>query len=212
MDYASAMRTTRARPTLVLIATVLMGGLSSCGRWLPVAAGPEQDWEEVFNFEMQPGTMNPAEAEEAVGDAAGPGLLAPGSVVHRGSVAAPSGRVDFYSYRAVDPEVGQRPMFCTAMTAGSMASAGCGDAPEVITQPIHIGGESWGSAWRSVEFAVVEDVVRVEGTAEDGTVYTVSPLTGFGYIEWPDERGSLELVAYDGDGRELGRTIAGLDR
>lgn len=207
------MRVMIARTGLVLSGLTLAGGLSSCGRFLAANPPPEEEWEEVFVFEMQPGTMNPAEAERAIGEQVGMGELVSGTVVHRGSVRAPGGSADFYSYRAVDPDMGTQPMFCTSMIAGSSMSAGCGDqGPVQPTTPLQLNGESWGGYRRSAEFIVQADVVKVEATATDGTVYTVAPLNGFGYIEWPDERGSLELVAYDAQDQELGRAFAGLDR
>ena len=48
--------------------------------------------------------------------------------------------------------------------------------------------------------------------AADGTTYTIIPGDGLAFIEWPDHRGSLELVAYNDLGRELGRSFAGVDR
>ncbi len=192
---------------------VVAVGLSSCGAFLVADSASEDQWEEVFEFDMQPGTMNPAEAEAALEGRMSPARIVPGSATHRGSVMAPGGLVDFFSYRVVDPEMGPQAVFCTSTVAELSMSAGCGDQPPPQpAEPIQMNGESWGSSWGSAEFLVQDDVARVEATAADGTVYTVTPLDGFGYIEWPDERGSLELVAYDAAGEELGRAFAGLDR
>lgn len=206
------MRTIGCRVASVLAVAAIAGGLSSCGRFLAVEAQPEEEWEEVFEFVIRPGTENPAEAERAINAFIGPEGIVPGSAAHRGSVTAPGGQVEFYSYRQVDSAIGTQPMSCTAVVATSSMSAGCGDGPDVARQPIQVSGESSGGLWRSAEFSVQADVASVEATAEDGTVYTVTPLNGFGYIEWSDERGSLELIAYDAQDQELGRAFAGLDR
>lgn len=201
------------RVALAVAGVVAAIGLTSCGWFLVADSAPEDQWEEVFEFTMQPGTMNPAEAEEAIHSQVGPGRIVAGSVTHRGSVRAPGGSVDFFTYRVVDPELGAEPVFCTSTVAEFSMSAACGEQPPPQPpQPIQLNGESWGGAWRSADLLVQGDVARVEATAVDGTVYTVTPVNGFGYIEWPDERGSLELVAYDATGAELGRTFAGFDR
>ncbi|MDH4276807.1 MAG: hypothetical protein OEW83_01855 [Acidimicrobiia bacterium] len=200
--------------TTAVVGIALIACLSSCGAFLTTGGQSEDQWEEISDFTMQPGTMNPAEAEQALNDQVpSDGQILPGSVTHRGSVTTPGGQVDFYSYRANDPEIGTQPVFCTATVANSSMSAGCGDQPPVEpAEPIQVAGESWGGRWRSADVVVQEDVARVEATAVDGTVYTITPINGFGYIEWPDERGSLELIAYDGEDSELGRAFAGLDR
>lgn len=191
----------------------LVGCLSSCAAFLTTQGQPEDQWEEVFEFTMQPGTMDPGEAERALSDYVPPGQLVAGSATHRGSVVAPGGEFDFYVYRAVDPDLGAKPAFCSATVAEFSMSAGCGDEPPAEpAEPIQVTGEGWGGSWRSVDFVVQQDVARVEATAVDGTVYTITPVNGFGFVEWPDERGSIELVAYDADGVELGRDIAGLDQ
>lgn len=207
------MRTIGRRAALVLAALAVGGALSSCGRFFESAQVPEEQREEVFEFDIEPGTMNPAEAEQAIIDQIAPDRIVPGSATHRGSVTAPGGRADFFTYRMIDPGMGSQAGFCTSIVADFTMSAGCGDQPPPLpVEPIQIDGESWGGPWRTAEFSVQADVARIEATAVDGTVYTLRPLNGFGYIEWLDERGSLELVAYDADGKELGRTFAGLDR
>lgn len=201
------------RASMLTGALVLLAGLSSCGRLFAVGTLAEEQWEETSEFEMQPGSMNPAEAEQALRDHVRPAQVVSGTAVHRASVLAPSGSVDFFAYRVVDPDIGPQPVFCTLTVAGSSSFGGCGgEGLEIATHPVQVNGESWGGLWRTADFLVQDDVDRVVATAEDGTVYTVSGLNGLGFIEWPDERGSLELVAYDAAGDELGRTFAGLDQ
>lgn len=207
------MRTICSRATLIVTGVVVAVGLTSCGRFLVADSTSEDEWEEVFEFDMQPGTMNPAEAEAAIDERIAPDRIVPGSASHRGSVMAPGGLVDFFSYRMVDPNLGAQPVFCTSTVAEFSMSAGCGDQPPPQpAQPIQMNGESWGGSWGSAEFLVQDGVAQVEATAVDGTRYTVTPRDGFGYVEWPEERGSLELIAYDAAGEELGRAFAGLDR
>ena len=201
-----------AKTRLITSAAVAGGaalavGLSSCRLPLGAETLPEEQREEVFEFELEPGGMAPAEVERRVDEMVPEGRVVPGSGVHRATVTAPSGSVDFYSYRIVDPSLGPGPTMCTATVAGFGMGASCGGEEERVDETVWISGESWGGLWRSAEFLVDVNVDVVEATADDGTVYTITPVDGFGYVEWPDERGQLELVALDAAGEELGRAF-----
>jgi len=89
----------------------------------------------------------------------------------------------------------------------SGGSSGCGAAPDLNQndEPIRMQGGGGFDQWSEAEFTVSPDVVEVVGTAVDGTTYRIIPWDGFGYVQWLDDRGRLNLVAFDADGNELGR-------
>jgi len=198
---------TGRRTALVTAAFAVTGILSSCADMLLAGPLPEDQWEEVFEFELDPGTRSAAEVERTVGGIIPDGRIVPGSAAHRASIQAPSGRVDFYDFRVADSEMGPQPVFCSAMVSGTSMGAGCGNEPGIVEGPVQPGAESWGDRWRSAEFLVEANVARVDAIAGDGTVYTIIPANGLGYVEWLDERGPLDLVAFDAQGQELGRSF-----
>lgn len=189
--------------------------VSSCGLAPLLDVSPEADFEEVSEFVMQPGTMSSAEAESfLIGRVAvANGELIPGSAIDVASVTGPGGEVHFLTYQAAGTEDPDETQFCSTTVTETAMFSGCG--PQELGEPmgaVMVSGESWGDRWRLADFQVQDTVALVEATAADGSVYTVTPVNGVGYVEWPDERGSIELVAYDADGVELGRAIAGLDQ
>lgn len=195
--------------------SLLTALVPSCGLAPILDVSSEDGFEEVSEFVMEPGTMSSGEAESfLIGRVAvGQGDLIPGSAHEVASVMGPGGEVRFLTYQSTGTEDSGRIQYCSTTITETVMFSGCGpqEAGEP-TQAIMVSGESWGDRWRLVDFQVQDTVARVEATTTDGTVYTITPVNGVGYVEWPDERGSIELVAYDAAGTELGRDLAGPDQ
>ena len=191
--------------------------LSGCGLLLdPFAggAGPEEDWPEVFDFEMQPGDLVGDELEDRI-MRFNPmdGELVPGSARHIAFVDGPGGRAEFYSaaFVNVPDEPGGRQHWCTMSEWANGGSAGCGPEPPA-DRPNRLQSDGAGASmlWQTAEFTVSDDTVLVRGVTDDGTEYTITPRNGFGWVAWRFDRGFMELTAIDAEGVEMESITIGI--
>ncbi len=182
-----------------MMATVLSGCLLRAG-------GPpdQEQWIEVFEFEIQPPDMNDQAATSLVEDMIGDGEII--SAEHLGWVDGPGGRIDFVNHTQIDSTLGPLPVACQSVVQEFTAATGCGgDLDDELDGDIQMSGGGGTDLWQEAEFVVSADVTQVVGTTAEGTTYTVTPRDGIGFVQWPSRRGPLDLVAYDIDGNELGR-------
>ncbi|MDH3294337.1 MAG: hypothetical protein OER95_08465 [Acidimicrobiia bacterium] len=191
--------------------------LTGCGRlpFLGPAAGAEEDWPEIFVFELEPGDLAGNKLEQRIVevDPVG-GDLVPGSARHRATVNTPDGRADFFIARFVNvPDVpSNQATSCTMTQSGSWGSASCGEDPESLelVDGLRERGMSASENWQAVEFSVPNKAVQVAGLTSDGTEYTIIPHAGFGFVQWKSERGFMTLTALDADGDELESITVGM--
>lgn len=192
----------------VAAALVTIFALTGCGALGLAGVGRT----EQSSFDLRPGSMSPEQALDAVnGGIPGGTTVIPGSVRHVATVDGPGGTIDFIEYREKEPQWGE--MTCQATIATDSSSSTCGPPDEMGLpegEVIANLGTASGDGWLSATVAVSDEVANLRATATDGTEYTMTPAEGFAYVEWPEERGSLVIVAYDADGTELGSITASM--
>ncbi len=167
-----------------------------------VRSGPEQ-----FQFTVLPRAGAGPEAEAlAESNTGGVQQYVPGSARLIGTINTPIGQVDLLRFQTtIDGVLND----CEGEFGNFGSSWGCGPVgqqpinPLPVEADLAITGSGGSSDWSQAVIRVSDNVLRIEAVAEDGTMYSIAPAIGYGYIVWPTSRGDLTVTAYDGDGKEL---------
>lgn len=167
-------------------------------------AAAEERWPEVFDFTVQPSTMDPQEAEAAAERYAFDPPL-DGTGRHLGTVRAPQGDTQLYRIAVIDPTDEGRWECVIEVTDEELPGSVCRSAEEVeagsaVTNPMGSVGVVW--AWGLL--VVGDEVDSLVGVTADGQRYTMTPIENVAFVQWRADRGDMRVAALDAEGFELG--------